>query len=117
MTYEETAKLLDGMLNYWPNLFRGNDPESLVKAWAVALADVPRSAAARGCAVLAVKLKFPPSVAEVVQAAQEFMPRKIESFDTLFAKTCHDCLGFDPPVYGKMLAGETSQVYRITEHG
>ena len=28
MTYEETAKLLDGMLNYWPNLFRGNDPES-----------------------------------------------------------------------------------------
>lgn len=113
MTYEETAKLLDGMLNYWPNLFRGNDPESLVKAWAVALADVPRSAAARGCAVLAVKLKFPPSVAEVVEAAQEFMPRKIESFDTLFSRSCHDCLGVDTPLYRQMQQGRVQAPERL----
>lgn len=117
MTYEETAKLLDGMLNYWPNLFRGNDPESMVKAWAVALANVPRSAAARGCAVLAIKLKFPPSVAEVVQAAQEFMPRNIDFFDIAFAKTCHEDLGFDTPVYRKMISGEIQPQYSLAEHG
>ena len=29
MTYEETARFLNGALNYWPTLFRGNDPEAM----------------------------------------------------------------------------------------
>lgn len=102
MTYDEAAALMDGMLNYWPNLFRGNDAEVMVKAWAVALKDIPKSAAARGCAVLALKLKFPPSVAEVVEASQEFIPCKVQSFDVLFARSCHDCLGFDTQLYKQM---------------
>lgn len=113
MTYEETAKLLDGMLNYWPNLFRGNDPESMVKAWAVALAEIPKSAAARGCAVLALKLKFPPSVAEVVNAAQEFMPKEIESFDVLFSRSCKECLGFETPVYMAIQQGKVQAPERL----
>ena len=48
MTYEETARFLNGALNYWPTLFRGNDPEAMTQAWAVALADIPYAACARG---------------------------------------------------------------------
>lgn len=33
MTYEETARFLNGALNYWPTLFRGNDPEAMTQAW------------------------------------------------------------------------------------
>lgn len=113
MTYDETAKLMDGMLNYWPNLFRGNDAEGMVKAWVVALKDIPKSAAARGCAVLAMKLKFPPSVAEVVEAAQEFIPHEVRSFDVAFAKSCHDCLGFDTPYYKQLLEGKIAEPKRL----
>lgn len=113
MTYQETAELLDGMLYYWPNLLRGNDAESMAQAWAVALREIPLNAAKRGCAALAVKLKFPPSVAEVVEAAQEFMPRKIESFDTLFSRSCHDCLGVDTPLYRQMQQGRVQAPERL----
>lgn len=113
MTYQETAELLDGMLYYWPNLLRGNDAESMAQAWAVALREIPLNAAKRGCAALAVKLKFPPSVAEVVEAAQEFMPRKIESFDTLFSRSCHDCLGVDIPLYRQMQQGRVQAPERL----
>lgn len=115
MTYDETAKLMDGMLNYWPNLFRGNDAEGMVKAWAVALKDIPKSAAARGCAMLALKIKFPPSVAEVVEAAQEFIPHEVQSFDVAFARSCHDCLGFDTPYYKRLIAGEITEPKRLEE--
>ena len=53
MTYEETARFLNGALNYWPTLFRGNDPEAMTQAWAVALADIPYAACARGVVKLA----------------------------------------------------------------
>lgn len=61
MTYEETARFLNGALNYWPTLFRGNDPEAMTQAWAVALAEIPYAACARGVVKLAQTMKFPPS--------------------------------------------------------
>ena len=62
MTYEETARFLNGAMNYWPTLFRGNDPEAMTQAWAVALADIPYAACARGVVKLAQTLKFPPNM-------------------------------------------------------
>lgn len=113
MTYEETAELLDGMLYYWPGLMRDNDVKNMTQAWAVALRDIPLNAAKRGCAVLAGKLKFLPKVADVVDAAQPFIPHQIESFDVLFARSCHDCLGFDTLIYKQMRQGRVQAPERL----
>ena len=82
MTYEETARFLNGALNYWPTLFRGNDPEAMTQAWAVALADIPYAACARGVVKLAQTMKFPPSIAEICAAAKECMPAQVTQLDT-----------------------------------
>lgn len=102
MTEQETAVFLLSCTNYWANLMRGKDPDEMTKAWAVALKDIPLQAARSGAASLAATLKFPPTVAELRTAAEEFLPRKIESFDVLFARTCHACLNFDTPLFQKM---------------
>lgn len=73
MKIEEAAVLLDGMLNYWPNILRGNDPEAMAKAWAVALDDIPLRAAKMAAANLARTLKFPPTVYELAQAATQYL--------------------------------------------
>lgn len=73
MTYEETARFLNGALNYWPTLFRGNDPEAMTQAWAVALADIPYAACARGVVKLAQTMKFPPSIAEISPAQKTWI--------------------------------------------
>lgn len=113
MTYEETAALLYGMLDYWPNLFRGGDPTSIVQSWSASLKDVQYAAAKKGCEELSKTAKFPPSVAEVMKAAEQFMPRKIESFDVLLSRTCHDCLGFDTPLYKQMQQGHVKEPKRL----
>lgn len=106
MTEQETALFLLSCTNYWANLMRGKDPDEMTKAWATALKDVPLQAAKSGAANLAATLKFPPTVAELRTAAEEFLPRKIESFDVLFASTCHACLNFDTPLFQKMQRGD-----------
>ena len=62
MTYEETARFLNRALNYWPTLFRGNDPEAMTQAWAVAPAEIPYAACARGVVKLARPMKLPPRI-------------------------------------------------------
>lgn len=101
MRIEEAAALLDGMLNYWPNMLRGNDPEAMARAWAAALEDVPLKAAKKAAADLARTLKFPPSVYELAQAAGQYMAPS-QKWDELFAYTCHDCLGWDTPLYRQL---------------
>lgn len=108
MTEQETALFLLSCTNYWANLMRGKDPDEMTKAWATALKDVPLQAAKSGAANLAATLKFPPTVAELRTAAEEFLPRKIESFDVLFARTCHECLHFDTPLYQKIQRDEVN---------
>lgn len=97
MTYEETARFLNGALNYWPTLFRGNDPEAMTQAWAVALAEIPYAACARGVVKLAQTMKFPPSIAEICAAAKECMPAQVTQLDKLLAITCHEELGSTRP--------------------
>lgn len=47
------------------------------------------------------------------QAAQDFIPHRIESFDVLFARSCHDCLGFDTPLYKQMQQGRVQTPERL----
>ena len=103
LTYEQTAALLDGMLNYWPNVFRGNDTATMTKAWAVALRDVPFNAAKRGVADLARTLKFPPTAAEIVQAAK---PYEHTEFDARLAYERCTTFGIPLPVWYEQTAGE-----------
>lgn len=103
MKINEAADLLDGMLNYWPGMLRGNDPEKMAGAWADALADVPLNAAKKAAADLARTMRFPPSVQELAEAAKPYMERR-QTWDELFAYTCHDCLGWDTPLYKQMQA-------------
>lgn len=106
MTEPETAIFLLSCTNYWGSLMRGKDPDEMTKAWAAALKDVPLQAAKSGAASLAATLKFPPTVAEIRKAAEQYLPRKIESFEVLFSRACHDCLHFDTPIYQKMQRGD-----------
>ena len=103
MKIEEAAALLEGMLNYWPGMLRDNDPEKMAGAWAYALSDVPLNAAKKAAADLARTMRFPPSVQELAEAAKLYMERR-QTWDELFAYTCHDCLGWDTPLYKKMQA-------------
>lgn len=115
MTEQETAVFLLSCTNYWANLMRGKDPDEMAKAWAVALKDIPLQAARSGAASLAATLKFTPTVAELRKAAEEFLPHKIESFDVLFARSCHECLHFDTPLYQKIQRDEvnTQEVLKL----
>lgn len=103
MKIEEAAALLDGMLNYWPNILRGNDPEAMARAWAVALDDIPLRVAKMAAADLARTLKFPPTVYELAQAATQYMNPQ-QKWDELFSVSCHECLGWDTPLYQRMCA-------------
>lgn len=117
MTYEQTAALLDGMLNYWPNVFRGNDTATMTKAWAVALRDVPFNAAKRGVADLAMALKFPPTVAEIAQAAK---PYEHTEFDARLAYERYETFGTPLPGWYDQAAGRKSLnrcTKEITQNG
>ena len=117
MTYEQTAALLDGMLNYWPNVFRGNDTATMTKAWAVALRDVPFNAAKRGVADLAMALKFPPTVAEIAQAAK---PYEHTEFDARLAYERYETFGTPLPGWSDQAAGRKSLnrcTKEITQNG
>ena len=117
LTYEQTAALLDGMLNYWPNVFRGNDTATMTKAWAVALRDVPFNAAKRGVADLAMTLKFPPTVAEIAQAAK---PYEHTEFDARLAYERYATFGIPLPVWYEQTAGEKKigrSAREITQNG
>ena len=117
MTYEQTAALLDGMLNYWPNVFRGNDTATMTKAWAVALRDVSFNAAKRGVADLARTLKFPPTVAEIAQAAQ---PYEHTGFDAMMAYERYTTFGIPLPAWYEQAAGEKKigrSTREITQNG
>lgn len=117
LTYEQTAALLDGMLNYWPNVFRGNDTATMTKAWAVALRDVPFNAAKRGVADLARTLKFPPTAAEIVQAAK---PYEHTEFDARLAYERCTTFGIPLPAWYEQAAGSKAigrRTVEITQNG
>ena len=104
MKINEAAELLDGMLNYWPGMLRGNDPEEMAKAWAYSMADVPLNAAKKAAADLSREKDFPPSVKDLVTAAQPYMVRR-QRWDEKWARDCHECLGWDTPLYKQVQHG------------
>ncbi len=103
MKIDEAAALLEGMLNYWPGMLRDNDPEKMASAWAYALSDVPLNAAKKAAADLSRTKAFPPSVKELAEAAQPYMVRR-QNWDEKWSIDCHECLGWDTPLYKQMQA-------------
>ena len=101
MTKGEVARLHAMMTTYWPNLTRGTDPDAMVKAWALALPDMPLAAAERGVIDLAATLKWPPSVAEVREAARPYLA-PCGAWAEKFAWDAHECLGLETPLYRQM---------------
>lgn len=61
------------LLNWWPNLYRENDPDEMSDAWAVSLTDVPYDAAMAGAVALSRTMKWPPTVAEIREAAKPYI--------------------------------------------
>lgn len=61
------------LLNWWPNLYRENDPKDMTDAWAVSLADIPYDAAMAGAVALSRTMKWPPTVAEIREAAKPYI--------------------------------------------
>lgn len=104
MTKGEVARLHAMMTTYWPNLTRGTDPEAMVKAWALALPDLPLAAAERGVIDLAATLKWPPSLAEVREAARPYLPPSGPWAEKL-ALDAFECLGLETPLYRQMQLG------------
>lgn len=108
MKINEAAELLDEMLYYWPGMLRDNDPEKMAGAWAYAMPDVPLNAAKKAAADLSRAKTFPPSVKELAEAAQPFMVRR-QNWDEKWSIDCHDCLGWDTPLY-KVMQAEKAKV-------
>lgn len=61
------------LLNWWPNLYRENDPDEMSDAWAVSLTDVPYDAAMAGAVALSRTMTWPPAVAEICEAAKPYI--------------------------------------------
>lgn len=108
MTINEAAALLDSMLNFWPGMLRDKDPEKMARAWAYAMPDVPLKAAKKAAADLARTMRFPPTLQEVVEAAQPYMVRR-QRWDEKWARDCHECLGWDTPLYKKLQAEDAAK--------
>lgn len=51
MTTQQTTEFMLKLLNWWPNLYRENDPDEMSDAWAVSLTDVSYDAAIPQAAV------------------------------------------------------------------
>lgn len=113
MTYQETAELLDEMLNYWPNMMRNNDIKSMVRAWSVSLKDISLDDAKRACVVLSENQHFPPNIADIMETVKKNTSQKSESFNVLFSRSCKECLGFETPVYMAIQQGKVQAPERL----
>lgn len=78
------------LLNWWPNLYRENDPDEMTDAWAVSLAGIPYDAAMAGAADLSRRQRWPPTVAEICEAAQPYMQYKTGGYDKWDLKMAMD---------------------------
>lgn len=70
MTQSEVTKLLYQYSMYWP--LRPENTEHMAYGWYRILKDLPYAAAQAGLEQLAGTAKFPPTVAEIVEAAEPF---------------------------------------------
>ncbi len=104
MTYQETKQLFQYIAALYPNAYSGKSDDAkrlMLRSWAEALQDVALQPCCDGVRQGVLEgQKFPPSSpAELLERAQAFLPVKIERWDVQFARSCHDCLGLDTPLY------------------
>lgn len=74
MTKDETKELLAIIRAAYPNFYKDVDDQTLkasVNIWAMALSDIDYSEVQRGFVQYVKTSKWPPTVAEIVQAAKD----------------------------------------------
>ena len=72
MTYRETARMMAVLQAAFPNFYsRAEDRDAAVKIWAAALDDLPYGEAQAAVMRVIRTSRFPPTVAEVRQAADD----------------------------------------------
>lgn len=85
------------LLNWWPNLYRENDPDEMSDAWAVSLTDIPHDAAMAGAVALSRTLRWPPTVAEIREAAKPYIGFQPDLMNVRVAIDAHEELGLPLP--------------------
>ena len=78
------------LLNWWPNLYRENDPDEMSDAWAVSLTDVTYDAAMAGAVALSRTMKWPPTVAEICEAAKPYIGFQPDLLNVRVAIDAHE---------------------------
>lgn len=85
------------LLNWWPNLYRENDPDEMSDAWAVSLTDVPYDAAMAGAVALSRTMTWPPAVAEICEAAKPYIGFQPDLMNVRVAIDAYEELGLPLP--------------------
>ena len=97
MTNQQTTEFMLKLLNWWPNLYRENDPDEMSDAWAVSLTDVPYDAAMAGAVALSRTMKWPPTVAEICEAAKPYIGFRPDLLNVRVAIEAHEELNLPLP--------------------
>lgn len=97
MTTQQTTEFMLKLLNWWPNLYRENDPDEMSDAWAVSLTDVPYDAAMAGAVALSRTLRWPPTVAEICEAAKPYIGFQPDLLNVKVAIDAHEELNLPLP--------------------
>ncbi len=85
------------LLNWWPNLYRENDPKDMTDAWAVSLADISYDAAMAGAVALSRTMTWPPAVAEICEAAKPYIGFQPDLLNVRVAIDAHEELNLPLP--------------------
>lgn len=85
------------LLNWWPNLYRENDPDEMSDAWAVSLTNVPYDAAMAGAVALSRTMTWPPAVAEICEAAKPYIGFQPDLLNVRVAIDAHEELNLPLP--------------------
>lgn len=103
MTKQDAADLLRLMARFWPSFRRDDNPELTADAWAALLYDVPfEDARAAAIRLARSDRKFypAPEPRHILEETRSQVRR--DTWDRIWAQSCHDCLGWDVPLYRQM---------------
>lgn len=84
-------------LNGFRNLYRENDPDEMSDAWAVSLTDISYDAAMAGAVALSRTMKWPPTVAEICEAAKPYIGFQPDLLNVRVAIDAHEELNLPLP--------------------
>lgn len=96
MTTQQTTEFMLKLLNWWPTSTGRMNPDEMSDAWAVSLAD-SLCAAMAGAVALSRTMKWPPTVAEIREAAKPYIGFQPDLLNVRVAIDAHEELGLPLP--------------------